>query len=518
MSATPCAPPAATLALQDRLFHETVLARSRVYAVRPPTPFEKIDVGDGVSAFIKREDKGPMHAYKWRGAFNRMATLTPAERARGVVCASAGNHAQGVAIAARKLGCKAAIFMPMPTPRMKRAAVAEHGGDAVEIILVGDSYDEAAAAAKQACRERGAVFVHAYDDLYTMAGQGTLADEIVMSGEGPFDVAYLSIGGGGMCAAVACYLKRFWPDIRIVGVEGEGQASMKAAVAAGHPVELAALDIFCDGTAVRKAGENTFPLCRDLVDEFITVSNAQVCSAIRLLWDRRRSVVEPAGALGLAGLLSQRDRLRGKKVLTVATGANMDFSLLALIAAEAGANGKVRRHIRFTLPEQSGGLLALLETAFTSQDILDFQYGKTDGAVGHPVMGFDATDAEFAALHATLGAAGIAYADISDHADVDFRIIRYDPRTFRHPLFIRLQFPERAGALRDFLTLIRGTASICYFNYLYTGERVGRALLGFEFDSAEKRALLLELLRNSARFRDAYAPLEAEVLGRMLAV
>ncbi len=506
-----------THALQDRLFHETVLARARVYAVRPPTPLDAIDLGDNLKIWVKREDLGPMHAYKWRGAYNRMATLTVEERARGVVCASAGNHAQGVAIAAQKLGCRATIYMPLPTPQMKRSAVAEHGGDAVEIILVGDTFDEASAAAQKACLEKGATFVHPYDDLYTMAGQGTLADEIIMSGQGPFDVAYLPIGGGGMCAAVACYLKRFWPNIHIVGVEGEGQASMKAAVAAGEPVALKTLDIFCDGTAVRKAGAQTFPLCRDLVDEFITVSNAQVCSAIRLFWDKRRAIVETAGALGLAGLLSQREQLKGKKALTITSGANLDFAHLAVIAAEAGANGKVRRHIRFTVPERSGGLLGLVETALGDVDIMDFQYGKTHDRTAHPVLGFDASDAEFAALHQRLNQAGIPHQDISGHEDVDFRILRYDPATFRNPLFIRLGFPERAGALRDFLTLIRGTANICYFNYLHTGERVGRALLGFEFEKPKGKAQFLALLQHSDRFRDAYSPVEAGVLARILA-
>lgn len=510
-------PASPTRDIQNRLFHETVMARARVYAVRPPTPLEKVDLGQDLCVHIKREDLAPMHAYKWRGAFNRMATLTQAQRDKGVVCASAGNHAQGVAIAAQKLNCQATVFMPLPTPKMKRAAVAELGGDKVKIVLFGDTFDEASTAAKAFCAQQDATFVHPYDDLLTMAGQGTLADEIVMGGEGPFDVAYLPIGGGGMCAGVANYLKRFWPGIKIVGVEGEGQASMKAAVEAGQPVELKTLDIFCDGTAVRKAGAETFPLCRDLVDEFITVSNAQVCSAIRLIWDKRRAVVETAGALGLAGLLSQRESLRGKKVLTVLSGANLDFSQLAVIAAEAGAGGKIRRHLRFTLPEKSGGLLELLEKALHDQDILDFQYGKTGDAVGHPVLGLDATDAEFVALHARLDGASVAYQDISSHEDVDFRIIRYDPAAFGHPLFIRLAFPERAGALRDFLTLIRGTANICYFNYLYTGERVGRALLGLEFATAQGKAQLLATLAASDRFKDAFTPVEPEVLARMLA-
>lgn len=509
-------PSADTAELQERLFHETVLARQRVYAVRPPTPLERIEIPDGPTVFVKREDLEPMHAYKWRGAYNRMATLSPEDRAKGVVCASAGNHAQGVAIAARRLGCRATIFMPLPTPRMKRLAVARHGGDAVEIRLVGDTYDEASAAAQAHCGATGGVFVHPYDDILTMAGQGTLADEVVMSGEGPFDAVFLQIGGGGMCAAVANYLKRFWPEIRAIGVEGEGQAGMSAALLAGAPVALPRVDIFCDGTAVKKVGELTFPLCRDLLDDLMTVSNIEVCSALRYLWDTRRAVVEPAGALGLAGVLARREQWKGRKVLCVASGANLDFAQLALIAAEAGLEGKVRRHVRFAIPERPGGLGELLGAALHDVNILDFQYGKTGPATGHPVIGFDATTPEFAALHERFRALGVACEDITAHEDVDFRIIRYDPSHFRQPLFIRLAFPERAGALGEFLRLIEGTASICYFNYLYTGEREGRALLGLEFASHADRERLPAVLDASPRFRSAWAPVEDEVLERIL--
>ncbi|MEM9414219.1 MAG: pyridoxal-phosphate dependent enzyme [Planctomycetota bacterium] len=501
--------------LREQLFQEVLQARQRVYAVRPPTPLERLEV-DGLDVWVKREDIPPIHAYKWRGAYNCMAALPEDQRTRGVVCASAGNHAQGVAVAAVKLGCDATIFMPRPTPLMKREAVERHGGERVTIELVGDTYDEASAAARQHAQEAGLAYIHPYDDLATMGGQGTIADEVVMSGEGPFDVAYLQIGGGGMASAVACWLKHYWPGIKIVGVEGEGQASMAAAVKHGGPVELDHLDIFCDGTAVRKAGEQTYQLCRDLVDEFMSVSNEQVCSAIRRFWGWRRQIVEPAGALGLAGLLAQRDQLKGKRALAVMCGANMDFSQLAVIAAEAGIGGEIRKHIRFELPEQPGAMLSLINDALADCNIVDFQYGKTHAAHGQPVIGFDAPPEVIAQVHERCKRQGIVYQDITAHEDVDFRIVNYDPATFQRPYLFRYDFPERPGALHEFLELVQPHANVCYFNYAYTGERVGRALVGLEFDSDAARASFVRLLKEDEKLRHMHHDLPDEALARML--
>lgn len=502
--------------LLDQLYDEIAAARQRVYAVREATPLEPVGIGCGAEVWVKREDIPPIHAYKWRGAFNKMATLTPEARARGVVCASAGNHAQGVAIAAQKLGCHATIFMPKPTPLMKRQAVALHGGSHVTIELVGDTYDDASDAAKAFAADKGAAFVHPYDDLATMGGQGTIADEVVSSDVGTFDVAYLQIGGGGMAASVGAWLKKHMPGIKIVGVEGTGQASMKTAVEHGGPVRLDELDIFCDGTAVRRAGELTYELCKEVVDEFITVSNEEVCGAIRLFWEARRRIVEPAGAMGLAGMLQQRDQLRGKRVLGVMCGANMDFAQLAVIAAEAGIGGQLRKHIRFEIGEKPGTMLSLIDNALAGCNIVDFQYGKTNEQLGTPVIGFDAPPEVIARVHEHCEQAGIAYQDITAHEDVDFRIVNYDPKLFKRPLIIRYQFPERLGALHEFLQQIKGLANLCYFNYLYTGERIGRALVGLEFDSDEDRAALLERLQSDPALRHSYRELSPEVLARML--
>lgn len=502
--------------LLEQLYEAILQARQRVYDVREATPLEPVDIGAGIEVWVKREDIPPIHAYKWRGAYNKMASLTAQERAKGVVCASAGNHAQGVAIAAEKLGCHATIFMPNPTPLMKRQAVALHGGSHVTIELIGDTYDEASEAAKAFAAEQGAAFVHPYDDLATMGGQGTIADEVVTSGVGPFDAAYLQIGGGGMAAAVGAWLKKMMPGIKIVGVEGVGQASMKAAIEHGGPVQLDDLDIFCDGTAVRRAGDLTYELCKEVVDEFITVSNEEVCNAIRLFWEARRRIVEPAGAMGLAGMLQHRKQLQGKRVLGVMCGANMDFAQLAVIAAEAGIGGQMRKHIRFEIGEKPGTMLSLIDNALAGCNIVDFQYGKTNERIGTPVIGFDAPPEVIEQVHAHCTKAGIPYQDITDHEDVDFRIVNYDPKLFKRPLIIRYRFPERPGALHEFLQRIKGLANLCYFNYLYTGERIGRALIGLEFDSDEARQALLDRLQSDPKLRHSYRELSPEVLSRML--
>jgi threonine dehydratase len=489
------------------------MARKRVYAVAKPTPLEEVALSIPARIFLKREDLSPIHAYKWRGAYNCMAQLSRAVRDRGVVCASAGNHAQGVALAATHLDTHARIYMPVSTPRMKQHAVRMHGGAHVDIVLVGDSYTEAAAAAHACAEETGRTFVHAYDDFATMGGQGTLADEIVMSGEGPFDVAYLQIGGGGMAAAVACWLKVYYPGIRIVGVEGVDQASMAAAMAAGAPVELKYVDVFCDGTAVKKAGTLTHALCAELIDEFITVTNEEVCAAIEVLWNAQRCIPEPAGAMGLAGLMKQADQLTGKKVLAVVCGANVDFDQLAWISRHAGIGAARRRHYRFTMGETRGQLLHLLNTLMEGINIIDVQYGKLHENLAYPVIGFEASPPQLALLDRRLTEANIPHEEVTSQVDVEFRIINYEPARFHLPYFISFEFPERAGALRDFLRVVRDTANICYFNYTASGEQVGRALIGFEFVDLAHREAFIELLQTSGQ---TYHPLDPAIVQRMV--
>lgn len=472
---------------QEQLFQEILMARQRVYAAGKPTPLQRLPIAEyDCEVWAKREDLGPIKAYKWRGAYNAVASMSAEKRAKGIVAASAGNHGQGVARAARKLGCDCIIFMPLSTPEVKQSEVMRHGGTHVEIRLIGDSYDEAGVAAKAYCEEAGAVYVHPYDDIATMGGQGTLADEIVMSGKGPFDRVYIAIGGGGLAASVSCWLKRYWPDCKIIGVEGKDQASMKAAIAAGKPVELEYLDVFCDGTAVRKVGENTFKICNELLDSIVTVTNDEVCHAVRRLWETVRAIPEPSGAMGLAAIAKDYEAGKiapGEKVLTIICGANMDFAQLSNISRRAGIGSRHRRFLRVPIPEGKGSLVDFLKELPKAVSIVDLQYGRTDDAVQYPVLGLIGTKDDYRAIDELLERRGECAADVSAEEIVGYRIINYDSDLFTHPLFVNVEFPERAGAFLQFMTQVKDLASLCYFNYEYSGERVGRALVGMEFVS-----------------------------------
>lgn len=491
------------LPLDRQLRQEILFARERVYRFGQATPLERLNLtGPGPEIWVKREDLSAVKSYKWRGACNRMATLTPAEAARGVVTASAGNHAQGVALAAHNLGIRARIYMPRSTPKVKQSAVRHHGGEWVEIHLAGDSYDEAVSAARADEAATGAVYVHAYDDLRVMAGQGTLADEVVLSGHGPFDAAYLQIGGGGLAAGVSTWLKTYWPDIEVVGVEGEGQASMKAALAAGAPVALENVDLFCDGTAVRKAGELPFQICTGTLDRVETVSNAEVSHAIRVLWEGLRCISEPSGAMGLAAVLKNREALVGKRILVVLCGANIDFLQLGLIAQSVAT--KTSRTLRVRIPERAGTMLELLDSCFEGLDIADFQYGMTDEEQAWPAFTIHADDpAVLDALPEKLNTRGFAWEDLTGAVDIAFRAIPLRGDLLQNPAFLRLDFYERPGALHDFLgQRIRGNASLCYFNYRQSGERIGRALIGLDFPSPyEREALLMSIPTQGEGYR-----------------
>ncbi|MCF3648231.1 pyridoxal-phosphate dependent enzyme [Synoicihabitans lomoniglobus] len=505
----------------DRQLRQGILfARERVYHYGQPTPLERLILpGDepGPEVWVKREDLSPVNAYKWRGACNRMALLTAAERAQGVVAASAGNHAQGVALAARQLSIRARIHMPRSTPRVKQDAVRHHGGEWVTIVLSGDSYDEAYTSARREADDTGTIYIHAYDDLQVMAGQGTMADEVIMSGHGPFDTTFLQIGGGGLAAAASAWWKTFWPDMAIVGVEAEGQASMQAALAAGEPVTLDQVDIFCDGTAVRRAGDLPFAICRDTLDRVETVSNAEVSTAIRVLWESLRCIAEPSGALGLAAVLKHRAALDGQRVLIVVTGANVDFRQIGLIAQTQGNASRISRTLRIRLTETRGSMLGLLGRCLPGLNVVDFQYGKNDAVDAWPIFTVSADDpAALDTLPARLAEHGYEWEPLESADDVQFRAIPLRGDLLHQPAFFRLDFYERPGALLDFLqSRVRDQASFCYFNYRQSGERIGRALIGFDFaHTAERDAFVAGMPRHGEGFRSC-RPVEPAVLTRL---
>lgn len=506
------------LPLDRQLRQETLFARERIYRFGSATPLEKLNLlGPGPEIWVKREDLSTVKSYKWRGACNRMATLTPEEATAGVVTASAGNHAQGVALAAQKLGIRARIYMPRSTPKVKQFAVAHHGGDWVEIHLSGDSYDDAVRAAQADSHASGAIYIHAYDDLQVMAGQGTLADEIVLSGHGPFDAAYLQIGGGGMCSGVSTWLKTYWPNIEIVGVEGVGQASMLAALQQGKPVHLEQLDLFCDGTAVRKAGELPFQICQNTLARVETVTNTEVSMAIRTLWEGLRCISEPAGALGLAAVLKNRKQLVGKRILVILCGANIDFLQLGLIAQSVGLSNQSSRTFRVGMAERPGAMLDLLDQCFTDVNIVDFQYGKSDHQHAWPIFTLNSENADLLdEIPDRLRQRGFTCEDLTGALDVAFRSIPLRGDLLQHPAFLRLDFYERPGALHDFLsTRITHHASICYFNYRQSGERIGRALIGLDFPTAEDRVAMLASIPSHGEGYRLCEPLDEATSNRL---
>jgi len=488
--------------LTEKLFQEILRARTRVYRVGQPTPIHGIyNNGGDFQIFLKREDLGPINAYKWRGAYNAVSVHHEKTGCRTVVTASAGNHAQGVALAVRALGLNAKIFMPVSTPMMKQVAVKRHGRDAVEIILTGDTYNEAAAAAKSYCDSHHHTYIHPFDDLYTIAGQATIAEEIMLSNAGPLDAVFVPIGGGGMAAGIASWLKLHTPGIKVIGVEGVDQACMSASIAAGKPVTLKTIDTFCDGTAVTRPGDLTFALCKQYVDGYITVTNEEVCAAIQRTWDSRRVIPEPSGAMGLAGLIRNAGEnskaVRGKKLLAILCGANMDFGKLSQIAQRSAIGSHRRRYLQFSVAEGKGALLALLERHFSDLNVSEFLYGKTHKTEAFPIIGLEAAPERMEKLDGDLKKAKVAYTDVTFDPDVRYRVINYNPALFQNPLLMHIEFPERKGALREFLRKISATANICYFNYAYSGESVGRALMGFEFKNMKDRKGFPTLIRDT---------------------
>ncbi|MGF1529934.1 MAG: pyridoxal-phosphate dependent enzyme [Puniceicoccaceae bacterium] len=503
--------------LLRKLRQEILFARQRVYHADQPTPLQSLPVPGAGPVFLKREDLSAIKAYKWRGAYNRLAIFSQTHPQVPIVTASAGNHAQGVARAARLLGATARVYMPHSTPQVKQEAVTHHGGKSVEVVLAGESYDEAYEEARRHQEEQRSLYLHAYDDLQVIAGQATLADEVVLSGQGPFDVAFLQIGGGGMAAGVATWLRLFYPEIEIVGVEGEGQASMAAAVQAGSPVRLNHLDLFCDGTAVRQAGEIPFQVCRHLVDRFVTVSNEEVSLAIRFLWETQRCLLEPSGAMGVAALLQQLPKLQNRRSLVIGCGANLDFGQLAIISERSGVGPGQRRLLQITIPERPGAMVELLQTGLGNYNIIDFQYGITSSEKAQPIFGISADELTLQPLLTELSARGFPNQEVSHTPAARFRAITCNARFIAHPLFLELDFYERRGALQTFLEqTIRNQGNLVYFNYRYSGERIGRALIGIDFQSpAERDAFLSQLPRSGPGYRTC-TPLSASEASALL--
>ena len=455
-----------------------------VYDVAVETPLEPaplLSAALGQKVWLKREDLQPVFSFKLRGAYNRMARLDPQELARGVAAASAGNHAQGVALAARKLGCRAVIVMPVTTPAIKVDAVRRLGA---EVRLHGDSFDEAAAFARELVAAEGFVFIHPYDDPDVIAGQGTVGMELMRQLPRGLDAVFVPVGGGGLIAGVATYLKRLRPAIRVIGVEPADSDSLARSLAAGHPVRLDHVGIFADGVAVRQVGELPFRLCRDTVDEVVRVGTDEICAAIKDVFADTRTVLEPSGALSVAGLKAwSAGAGRGLNLAAILSGANLNFDRLRFVAERAGSGEHKEALFGVTIPERPGSFKAFCEL-IGPRPITEFNYRYSDPAAARIFVGIQVDDrAETDALLARFRASGLPAEDFSDNEMAKLHLRHLAWGSTPHPELervFRFEFPERPGALVRFLTRMSRGWNITLFHYRNHGADVGRVLAGME--------------------------------------
>jgi threonine dehydratase len=472
---------------------------ARVGDVLPaPTPLDPAPILSarlGVPVLVKREDLTPVFSFKLRGAYNRMAHLTDAERAAGVVAASAGNHSQGVAYAAGRLGVDATIVMPRTTPAIKVDAVRRLGG---RVVLTGDDYGAAAAHATEIARNEGRTPVPPFDDLDVIAGQGTIGLELLHQAPRDLAAVFVPVGGGGCASGIASVMKAVRPGLRVIGVEPDDSDAMGRSLAAGSRVVLDHVGIFADGVAVRQVGVHTFALCQHWLDGCITVTIDEICAAIRDVFQDTRSILEPAGALGVAGLKRavQAGGLPGGTVIAVATGANMNFARLGYVA-ERAAVGEHREAIyAVTIPETPGAFLAFC-AALGDRNVTEFNYRLASRAEAHIFVGVEVAGADEArAIAADLVRRGYACVDLSvdDVAKTHIRhMVGGRTREVADEVLYDFEFPERPGALLQFLTSLGSRWNISLFHYRNHGAAFGRVLCGLEVTAAQRPELRARL-------------------------
>jgi threonine dehydratase len=474
------------------------ILNARVYDVAVETPLERaplLSARLGNTVLLKREDLQPVKSFKLRGAYNKMVHLPPAQLKRGVIAASAGNHAQGVALAASRLGCKAVIVMPVTTPQVKVDAVRDRGA---QVVLHGDSYSDAYAHAVSLQRRQKLSFVHPFDDPDVIAGQGTIAMELLRQHHpvehGPLHSVYVAIGGGGLIAGVACYIKALQPEVRVVGVQTSDSDAMARSFAAGRRVPLHDVGLFSDGTAVRLVGEETFRLVRRYVDEIVTVDTDAICAAIKDVFQDTRSILEPAGALAIAGMkrVAERDRLRGRTLAAIACGANMNFDRLRFVAERAEVGEQREAVFAVTIPEQRGSFKRFCALV-GSRNVTEFNYRIADAKVAHVFVGVQiARRDEARTLARNFEKHGFATLDLTDDelAKQHLRHLVGGRSPLAHDeLLYRFEFPERPGALMKFLSSMSPNWNISLFHYRNQGADYGRILVGIQVPPGEKKRL-----------------------------
>jgi threonine dehydratase len=474
------------------------ILNARVYDVAVETPLEiapRLSARIGGKLLLKREDLQPVFSFKLRGAYNKMVNLPEAARRRGVIAASAGNHAQGVALAAKKLGCRAVIVMPATTPEVKIDAVRTLGA---EIVLHGDSYSDAYGKARLVGRRQRLTFVHPFDDPDVIAGQGTVGMEILRQlhpqEHGPLHAIFVAIGGGGLISGVGAYVKALRPEIKIIGVQTNDSDAMARSLAAGRRVELGQVGLFSDTTAVKLVGRETFRLCRLYVDEIVKVDTDEICAAIKDVFQESRTVLEPAGALGVAGAkaYAARTPLGGKTIAAITCGANMNFDRLRFVAERAEVGERREAVFAVTIPEARGSFRRLC-TVVGERNVTEFNYRIADRAVAHVFVGVQlARPGDAARLARSFERAGFATLDLTGNelAKLHLRHMVGGRSTLAaNEHIFRFEFPERPGALMRFLASMSPNWNISLFHYRNQGADYGRILVGLQVPRGEKSQL-----------------------------
>jgi threonine dehydratase len=472
-----------------------LILTSKVYEAALETPLEEAKILSqqlNNRVLLKREDLQPVFSFKLRGAYNRIAHLSDQERANGVITASAGNHAQGVAFSGQKLGIRTTIVMPVTTPDIKVAAVRAFGA---EVVLHGDNYSEAAEHCARLVTDSGMTFIPPFDDELVIAGQGTVADELLRQSAGNLDAVFVPVGGGGLLAGMALFLKQLCPEVKVIGVEPVDSDAMARSLEAGERVQLDSVGIFADGVAVREVGELTFKICREYVDEIVRVDVDEICSGIKSVYQATRSIVEPAGALALAGLKKYvRERgVEGQTLVAINSGANMNFDRLRYVAERTLIGEKQEALFAVTIPEEPGALRRFCREVIGERNITEFNYRLSGRQAAHIFVGI-AIDGEAGrqAFCERLTAHGFNHEDLTDN-ELAKTHVRYmvggRSTAVQGERLFRFWFPERPGAMARFLETMGADWNISLFHYRMQGGDFGRVLIGLEIPEGQDDSL-----------------------------
>ncbi|AOW81251.1 threonine ammonia-lyase, biosynthetic [Vibrio mimicus] len=483
------------------------ILRSPVYEVANITPLQtmpRLSARIGNQVQIKREDRQPVHSFKLRGAYNMVSHLTEAQKAAGVIAASAGNHAQGMALSGTKLGIKTTIVMPRTTPDIKVDAVRGFGG---EVLLHGSNFDEAKAEAERLAKEQGYTFVPPFDHPLVIAGQGTIGMEMLQQ-NGHLDYIFVPVGGGGLAAGVAVLVKQLMPEIQVIAVEPEDSACLKAALDAGKPVVLDQVSMFADGVAVKRIGDETFRLCQQYIDGHVTVSSDEICAAVKDIFEDTRAIAEPSGALALAGLkkFAEQQQLKGKQLGTVLSGANTNFHGLRYVSERCELGEKREGLLAVTIPERKGAFFDFCQI-IGNRAVTEFNYRYSDDQLANIFVGVRLVGGpdELKSIIHELRQSGYPVQDLSDDEMAKLHIRYMIGGRPSKPLTERLysfEFPEYPGALLKFLSMLGTHWNISLFNYRNHGADYGRVLCGFELDTPDLGRFSEHLVELGYRYKD----------------